>query len=232
MKAFLLENKRFVLALSVMALVPLLCSSLVLVWIYQNQWIFELSGFKLFTIFTALSSLAIGLALVPSTVIAILAGYFLDLNGILSILISYTLALIIGIFYGRGILRVLKIRPFIEIPGYTKHVRSLSRHQLLFLINLRLSPALPFAMTNLVLASLPLKWSQYITGSIIGMLPRTTLFFLLGMQADQIWTFVKDPDPQGMLKLIPVALVVVSLIGLTFILKRVIREVKTSPTEL
>jgi len=231
LKRSLLENRRLAITLLVTAILPLAFSSVGIVVIHQNSWLFDLPGPKLFSIFTICSVILVGLALVPSTIVAILAGYFLGLYGLLSILISYPLAAILGLYIGRLIVRVVGIKQFSQMPDYADYVEGLARHELLFVINLRLSPALPFAMINVLLATLPITWFRYIAGSLIGMLPRTALFFVIGLNADQIWDVIKNPELEGAISLFPAALVVISLAGLAWILRSVIRDVVASRKE-
>jgi len=225
LKRSFIENRRLAITLLVVALIPLAFSSVGIFIIHQNSWLFDRPGLELFSIFTILSAVLVGLALVPSTIVAILAGYFLGLYGLLSLLISYPLGAIIGLYLGRLIVRVVGIKQFSQMPDYADYVKSLARHELLFIVNLRLSPALPFAMINVLLATLPISWLRYITGSLLGMLPRTALFFVLGLKADQIWDVIRNPELEGAISLLPAALVVISLAGLAWIFRSVVRDV-------
>lgn len=218
------RNKRLLAVMAVTALLPLMFFSVVTLLILDNQWVFELPGSIIFLILTAGSALFIGLALTPSVIAASLCGYFLGWAGLLAILISYPVAAVIGLLTGRFIIFCTGISPFRELQEYSKYLNALSNHEMLLVIYSRLSPVMPFAMMNVFLATLPLQWSKYIAGSLIGLLPRTLIFFWTGMNADEIWAFIRSPGLEGIWQLIPFILIFVSLAGFVHIFKSTLRD--------
>lgn len=219
-----LHNKRLLAVMAATAMLPLTFFSVVILLILDNQWVFELSGSILFLILTAGSALFIGLALTPSIIAASLCGYFLGWAGLLAILISYPVAAVIGLLAGRFIISFTGISPFREMQEYSKYLIALSNREMILVIYSRLSPVMPFAMMNVFLATLPLHWSKYIAGSLIGMLPRTLIFFWTGMNADEIWAFIRSPGLEGIWQLIPFILIFISLAGFVHIFKSTLSE--------
>lgn len=217
-------NRRLLVVMALTALVPVMFFSVVILWIQDNRWVFDLSGSELFFILTVGSALLIGLALTPSVIAASLCGYFLGWYGLIAILISYPIAAVIGLYAGKFIIYCTGISPFQKMPEYDKYLKALSKHEFLLVIYSRLSPVMPFAMMNVFLATLPLRWSRYIGGSMIGMLPRTLIFFWAGMNAEEIWAFVRSPDLEGLWQLIPFVLILISLVGLVHIFKSTLRD--------
>lgn len=61
------------------------------------------------------------------------------------------------------------------LPPRRRFVKTLAMVSLL-----RLPPNSPFAMTNLVMASVHVPWGPYLLGTLIGMTPRTSLAVVIG----------------------------------------------------
>jgi uncharacterized membrane protein YdjX (TVP38/TMEM64 family) len=88
------------------------------------------------------------------------------------------------------------------------------------LIFARLSPLMPFAMINVAVSVLKLSLIPFMAATMIGMFPRTLIFFMLGKDAPEIWAFVQNPTLEGSLRLIPLMLVVISSAGLLWVARR------------
>jgi uncharacterized membrane protein YdjX (TVP38/TMEM64 family) len=207
------------------ALLPLLFFTAVILWLQQNDWVFELPVLQIIFLASVVSAILIGLALTPSTIIAVLCGYFLGWSGLIPIFISYPAAAVIGLYLGKVILFFAGIAPFQQLPAYRQYLDALSKHEFMMVAYMRLSPVMPFAMMNVFFASLPIRWSNYIWGSMAGMLPRTMLFFWAGMNAAEVWDFVQNPSLDGSWQIIPFVLIFLALGGLIYIFKSVLREV-------
>jgi len=220
-----LDNRRLLLVMLLTALLPLLFFTAVILWLQQNDWVFELPVYQVLLLSTVVSAILIGLALTPSTIIAVLCGYFLGWLGLVPIFISYPIAAIFGLFLGRVILFFAGIAPFQQLPAYRRYLDALAKHEFMMVAYMRLSPVMPFAMMNVFLASMPVRWSNYIWGSMAGMLPRTLLFFWAGMNASEVWGFVQNPSLEGSWQIIPFVLIFLALGGLIYIFKSVLREV-------
>lgn len=218
------ENRKLLLVMLVVAVLPLLLSSGVIFWLETNSWFFEMEKVPLLIWCTLGASFLIGLALTPSTVVAILCGYYLQYSGLIPIFISYPVAALIGLNVGRGIISILGIPPFSKIPAYKKYTDKLPSQEFMLVAYLRLSPVMPFAMMNVFLATLPLNLWKYVLGSMVGMLPRTLVFFWSGMNALEIWNFVSNPSLEGSWQLLPFALVLVALVGLVLVVKNIFRS--------
>lgn len=210
--------------MGLVAVLPIFFSSLILLFIYQQSWLFENPDWKLFTLFTLASAILVASALVPSTVVAILAGHFFQLWGLLSILIAYPVAAAIGLLLSRLLLRITGVKPFADVGDYREHLQALKKREWLFVAYLRLSPILPFAMMNILLATLPITWKNYIVGSLVGMLPRTLIFFWAGSKASEIWDFVRQPTLEGMIAVVRIALIFMALFGLGHMARQLIAE--------
>ena len=217
------ENQKLLLLMVAVAVLPLLFSTVVVYWLETNQWLFELQDFQFFLIFTLMGVFLIGLALTPSTVFAILCGYYLGIAGLIPILLSYPMAALIGFYLGKVILHVFGLPPFHKLKAYQPYMKNLKRNQFKLVAYMRLSPVMPFAMINLFLATLPLNLITYSLASVVGMLPRTLVFFWGGMNATEVWAFIQDPNLGGAWNAVPIALVLIALIGLIWVGKRIVQ---------
>ena len=204
------------------AFFPLLISSFILILIQNNSWVFELNGFLLYFYFSIASVFLIGFALSPSTVIAVLSGFYLSWYGLIPIIVSYPIAAIIGLFFSKIIINIFGISSILKIDEMRTYAQKLSANQFLLVASLRLSPVLPFAMINIFLATLPLNLLKYTFASMLGMLPRTLVFFWAGLNARDVWIFLQKPDFEGLWNLFPFLLILISLIGILIVLKKVV----------
>lgn len=160
------------------------------------------------------------LAITPTTFVAIISGYFFSWQGLIGIIISYTFASVLGLLFGKGIQKLgIAYHPK---PGskFERLLNNFGNDEFMLIAFARLSPVLPFAMTNVALSSLNLRWTNYILASLAGMLPRTFISFWAGKNATDIWNFALNPSVGGASRLIPIILVLVSSIGLYWVVKK------------
>jgi uncharacterized membrane protein YdjX (TVP38/TMEM64 family) len=213
------KSTLFRLILLVVAAMPSLLSGASFYFLYNNQEIFTDSG-RIQYLFFFVSTFTMAFALTPTTFIAVISGYFFSWPGLPALVVSYMAASVLGLLAGRQ----LSKRGIRLSDGGNKKLdqllERLENRQLLFIFFARLSPVLPFAMTNIALSSFSLRWRDYLLGSLAGMLPRTLVFFWTGMNAMDIWAFAQNPNLEGSYKVLPVALILVSVLGLLWVAKK------------
>lgn len=163
-------------------------------------------------------------ALTPTTVIAILSGYFFGWLGFAGVMATYAVACIIGLRFGNFIYRFFVGDSIFQNKKLSSFLEALHEQEFLLIFFGRLSPIFPFAMMNIVFAALKPEMFRYLTAGILGALPRTFLFFFLGKNAIEIWQFALNPTLEGSQALIPVALVVVSSVGIIWIFRRAMKR--------
>ena len=219
------DSRNLLLLLLFFAVLPLLVSSSLIVVYQSNQHLLTDAGLTTLVLFHLSAIPAMALALTPTTFIAILSGYFFAWYGLPGVLLAYPLAALLGLklgelankkVIGSGFDRNERIRLFLD---------KVRRDGFPMIVFARLSPVLPFAMTNVALSVLKLNLIPFLVATMIGMFPRTFLFFVLGMQAPEIWAFVQRPSVDGVYSLLPVALLVISSLGLLWVLKRAVAGV-------
>ena len=82
---------------------PLVLSSLILFWLYKNTVFLENTSIIENFMLAGLASLAMGLALVPTSLVALIAGYFWGWVSLPILIITYLLATILGHFLSKKI---------------------------------------------------------------------------------------------------------------------------------
>ncbi len=94
----------------------------------------------------------------------------------------------------------------------------LRRHGLLAVIAMRLVPLAPFTVVNLAAGAAGISFSQYMLGSLVGMVPGILALTLLG---GHLMSAVLSPRPEV---LVPLGAAVVALVGGTYLLRRAVRS--------
>ncbi len=162
------------------------------------------------SIFVAFATLTMGLALLPTTIFAGLTGFLFGWSAFPYLVLGYTLATLLGYIWGKG----LNNRSLDQLLSSYPRVKQLLEKksarigELIFFV--RLSPVIPFALSNLLFALLNTGWKRLIIWGTLGMLPRTTLVFVSGTFASDIWDAIK-----GRPNLMGIAAFVI-LLGLSF----------------
>lgn len=218
-----LKNKntqKFLFFLFFFALIPGLFSSTFIY--YFEVYLPEIDQIDYFNylLFFSLTSITMSFALSPTTFIAIISGYYFGWIGLPGVIVSYLIASVFGLWVGDFINKTIVGQYISNNKSWRKFFDKLREREFLMVFFGRLSPVLPFAMMNFAFSSIRPNLSNYIAASLVGMFPRTLVFFYTGMQAVEIWEFVKSPDLDGALTLIPLLLVIISTIGIIWLLSK------------
>ncbi len=131
-------------------------------------------------------ALLMGLALTPTTILAITTGFIWGWQAFLPLVFSYALASLIGYFLGK---KIDQNSLEIILENYPKAKLLLQEKkgkwgQLIFFV--RISPVIPFALSNLLFALLKTGWKKVLVYGALGMLPRTIMAFTLGTYAETL----------------------------------------------
>lgn len=206
------------------AVLPLLISGTILGLLEAEVWTLDKDNFFHILLFFSVAAIGMSAALIPTTFVAILSGYYFGWQGIAGVLVSYPIAAVLGLFLGRYIF-VKTGQRLLENPRYKKILEGLEEKPLAMLIFARLSPVLPFAMSNLLLGQLRIPMPTYLMGTMLGMLPRTLFFFFLGTQAKEIISMLRNPSENTEGQILTIALLVISVAGLFWVGMRVWKRV-------
>ncbi len=209
-----------ILPFLISGLLPLTFSSFFIGWVINHKEIFLQLTWLEVMIYTVVASLVMGLMLSPTTFVALLSGFILGWKAIPFVVISYLYASVIGFFIGKfldhgKVERLLALFP--KGKAFFENIQK-SEKQLVF--TCRLSPVLPFAFTNVLLAAIKTRFSTFIVYGTLGMLPRTLLAIWAGKQASSIYNLQTREWTINFETLSLLFLIGLSMILLIFILKR------------
>jgi uncharacterized membrane protein YdjX (TVP38/TMEM64 family) len=128
----------------------------------------------------------VGLALLPTTLVALLGGYLAGFESLYFTIGTYLPAALLGytlatFFKPKGLEQWLHTR-----KGFTDTLERLKAGGWQTVFWLRLSPAVPFGIGNLAMAWAGMPLRAVLIGSLPGMLPRTVLATYAGHQAHSL----------------------------------------------
>jgi uncharacterized membrane protein YdjX (TVP38/TMEM64 family) len=180
------NNTQLYLLMLWMAIVPLASSAFITVLIFQNELAFQLFSIIQWGLLFLLSAVTMSLAITPTTYIALVSGYFVGFWGILPLVLAYQSASVIGFFLAKKMDRGFIEQMTKKHPKAAGMINQVEKNQFLLAILSRLSPALPFALMNVVLSASQIRLTHFFWGGLIGMLPRSIFFILVGIQASKL----------------------------------------------
>ena len=104
-------------------------------------------------------------------------------------------------------------------------LENIRKEELKFIFFTKLSPVLPFALTNFVFALSGAKLKNILLGGFFGMIPRTLLAVWTGSQAKEIRRLLENPN-EGSLQMILIILLLIISVGgiLYYILPRKVKN--------
>ena len=136
-------------------------------------------------IFISAAAVLAGLSMIPTHAASLTAGLlFGSIAGSFHAISAIIIASVISYFLTAKLLGD-KLMDFIELNPKASEIHKelfkLSGFRAVFIIILvRLSPVMPFAATNVLLAAAKVRWWQFLVGSILGLAPRIILVVIAG----------------------------------------------------
>ena len=137
-------------------------------------------------VFYAISVLTMAFAITPTTFICLLSGFFIGFSGLIPIVIAYQTASAVGFYLSNTLNNSFIETVKLKYPKAGLLLNNVSNNQLSLTFLSRLSPALPFAIMNIVLSVAGIRFKHFFWGGLIGMLPRTVFFVWVGIQASNL----------------------------------------------
>lgn len=173
------------------AVMPIVGSTLLMGSVYtagpwlQSNW--EIGVFLLVAVMTALA----GVALIATNVLGLVSGFAFDftlglaayLAGIVGA--SSVMFCIARRYASHGLRSLLESKPKLRAVHGALLNENLLR-TLIVLILIRLSPAIPFAATNFVVATSGISFPVFAVGTLIGMLPRGAAVVFVGSSLSEL----------------------------------------------
>ncbi|MEP1085378.1 VTT domain-containing protein [Algoriphagus sp.] len=143
--------------------------------ILQSAWDYFL--------YTAIGALLMGLALLPTTLVALASGFYFGWWSLPFLIVGYSLASVLGFTLGKitnlGFTKLLYKRN----PKFKKEIETRKEKEGSLIFFVRISPIVPFAVSNFLFASMNIKLWKVLVFGIPGMLTRTVIAFSAGVLA-------------------------------------------------
>jgi uncharacterized membrane protein YdjX (TVP38/TMEM64 family) len=129
-------------------------------------------------------SLILGLAFLPTTLTALACGFFWGWKSFPDLVIGYILANVIGYILGKNLNPNFMDILYSRNPSLEKEIQARVNHPIGLIFFIRISPLIPFAISNFLFATLGIPLKKVLVYGVPGMLPRTFLAFATGMIAN------------------------------------------------
>ena len=203
-----------------MGALPVLSSLLLGYFALANPSFFTSFSLMEFVLFWISAVFIMGLALCPTTFLAMFTGYVWGWSGLFPLIIAYAIASLLGYALARkmkGDALIDLIRVKFNAADFLSNVQAQS---IAWVFLARLSPVFPFAITNALMAFLGVPLRQFFLGGTLGMLPRTLIALWTGMQAASWANLLNHPEMVRWQDLASVAMLLISVVGMFFLAKR------------
>ena len=165
------------------SIVPLL-GSLLLSTQYQQLEQLTVTGVWEQVLLTLTLALLVGLAFLPTTFTALASGFFWGWAVFPHLVIAYLLANVLGYSLGKWLNADFRTILYARQPSLKEEIEKRIEHPAGLVFFVRISPVIPFAISNFLFASLGIPLSKIIRFGLPGMLPRTLLAFASGRAAN------------------------------------------------
>ncbi len=203
-----------------LTVVPMVTTSLATAWAIAHEPMLRAWPLENWIWVTLVLTVASAIALTPPTFLALVFGYFL---GWLAIPMLFGLNVgAIAIVYGLSRFLQPEVVRHHLIQIYPKVSQLLSKfyeNELRLIFFTKLSPVLPFAVTNLFFAMAGARFRQVLFGGTLGMIPRTILAVWAGKESQNIGYLLEHPNEGLWTKVVIIALIIISTVGLGYFFK-------------
>jgi uncharacterized membrane protein YdjX (TVP38/TMEM64 family) len=209
-----------------LTILPILFSSVITILAIENEQIilqFTATDWILLTIFCTFTSI---IALSPPTFLAVVFGYFLGWKA-LPLLFFLNMG---AIFLVNRMVVLFKdkfgfLNEFLsQNQQVTQLLNGIKQDEFRIVFFTKLSPIMPFALTNLVFSLSGAKLKNILWGGFLGMVPRTVLAVWSSMQVRNIRKLLENPNEGSTNQIVLIVLFVVSIVGLYAVIQRVIKK--------
>jgi len=207
----------------VFTLLPLLSSSFLTYLLYAHQASLGELGVGQWILFSFVLAVLCGIAVIPPTFLAIVMGYFLGWAALPLLIVINVLAIVLIYGLSRR-LNLSRIESWLrDNPKRSAVLSRIRQEELKIIFFTKLSPLFPFAVTNLIFAASGAAFRNIVLGGFLGMIPRTVLAVYAGTQARGLQELIENPEGSSLSQWLISGLVLASLAGLFFVLKKAFR---------
>lgn len=207
----------------VLSVLPIVFTSVLTYYAVTHEpLIRSLNGWQWAGLTIALAITSAGLT--PPTVLALIFGYFLGWQAVMPLfVINFG-----GILFINLIVRWLDHDRFLRFMRQNPKAQSvldrILHKELEVIFFAKLSPILPFGLTNLLFALSGAKLSNILLGGFLGMTPRTLLAIWSGWEAREIRTLLDNPNQGVWGQVIVAGLILVSVAGLWQVVRGTLKK--------
>lgn len=198
-----------------LTVLPFITSSILGAWIIRNEALIERFNLQDWAIVCVVCALACALALIPPTLLAFAFGYFLGWWGLVPLILLNLAAIALVYEITKRLNGEVLLRYLSHFPRVVSMLNRIQKDELQFVFFTKLSPVVPFALTNLIFSLLKIRFSNVILGGFLGMIPRTALAVWVGLEAKGLRQLIENPNENITSRVVVIILVIVSVIGLT-----------------
>ena len=220
LKHFISKNRSIVSGMGFVSLVPLTVSSAITAFLIQNQSDFQNLTNSQWGLAFLVSTLTMALAITPTTFIALVSGFFLGWQAAPAMIVAYLTASAIGFVVGKSLDNGRLLNSISTSSRFHHLVNEMKRQDWLLMIMVRISPILPFSLINLLLPASGIRFRVFIIAGFIGMLPRTLFSIWVGLQGQNLYQLLQNPDSNTVTTALMIVTTVLSIGGLMFIFLR------------
>lgn len=179
-------------------------------------------------IFIIATILLVGLSLVPTHAASLVSGIlFGAVWGPTYALASIVLASLLSFILVKYLLRENATEIFSRNPSahqvYKELLNDNGFRSFYIIILIRLSPIMPFAGTNVLLAYGKVRFKEYLLGSAVGLAPRIIIVAMAGAGLNHL--DLKQGSHQGLL-ILGITATVLAVFVISFISKRALRKIQ------
>jgi len=223
------KNFSTLLTMLLLVAVPLLGSGSLLGLLYEKQRLLQSLSLGQQVLYFAVVAFTMAFALTPTTLVAIVTGYYFGWAGLPGMVLAYALASALGYELAQR-LDHGKLHHFLHLfPKAEAVLEELKSQSWQLILLTRLSPVLPFALMTFVLAIVGVPRRRFLAASVLGMLPRSLFFYWLGTKVaghlEDMVTLLRHPEQGKLSQLVLVGLVAASLFGLYVVFNRALQRV-------
>lgn len=210
MKKYLLSG----LSSLLLVLLPILFTSFWVALAVRNESIVQAWPWYYWVGLTCITSVTSAFALSPPTYLAVVFGYFLSYWAVIPVFAINVFAIYLIYVIVQWLPTERWFSFVYENSKAQKMINRVKTNELKVVFFTKLSPVLPFTLTNIALALSGAKLRNILLGGVLGMIPRTLIAVWTGTQAKVIQEAFENPEQGKWQQQVVILLLVVSVVGL------------------
>lgn len=205
--------------------VPLVATSFLTVYFVQHEDYFLAFSTIGWVSFTLLGIFTQALAITPPTFCGLVLGFFWGWKTLPLLFVINLLSILLIYFLVKRI-DSNRFSNFINSnPKASKLLKSIRTDELKIITLTKLSPVLPFTLTNFIFALSGAKLKNILLGGFLGMIPRTVVAVWSGTKAKEIKQLLENPNEGAFQQILLISLILLSAIGLFVVINKAIARV-------